>query len=91
MGKGNRRESLYRERSKERHILVERDRKRKATDQAKVSHFDSKCQKTTDNSVQARRDYARPDDGIIVSNIASDVPQNILEDLMENIMRLMYK
>ena len=80
---GEKANPVHRAISKERHILVERDRKRKATDQAKKSRFDSKRQKTTDNSVQARRDYARHDDGIIVSDIASDVPQNILEDLMK--------
>lgn len=65
--------------SKEKHM--ERDRKRKATDQAQKSHFDRKRQKRTDNSVQAQRDNARHD-GISVSDIASDVPQILLEDLM---------
>ena len=80
---GEKANPVYRAVSKERCILVERDRKRKATDQAKMSRLNSTCQKTTDNSVQARRDYARHDGGISVLDVASDVPQNILEDLMK--------
>ena len=82
MGTSNRTEAnpVYRAISKEKHM--ERDRKRKVTDQAQKSHFDWKRQKRTDNSVQAQRDYAGHDDGISVSDIASDVPQIILQDLM---------
>ena len=42
---------------------VESDRKRKATDGAQSSRRASKYAKTNDNSLQARRDYARHDDG----------------------------
>ena len=42
---------------------VEVDRKRKATDGAKSSRRASKHAKTNDNTLQARRDYARYDNG----------------------------
>ena len=35
-----------------------------------------------DNSTKARRDYARDDGGTSVMDIQSDIPQNMLEDLM---------
>ena len=53
---------------------VEVDRKRKATDGAKSSRRASKYAKTNDNSLQARRDYARYDDGPGVSEVDDVVP-----------------
>ena len=48
--------------SEERCKLAEVDRKRKATDNAKQSRWESKRQ-NVDNSTKARRDYARDDGG----------------------------
>ena len=53
---------------------VEVDRKRKATDGAISSRRASKYAKTNDNSLQARRDYARYDDGPGVSEVDDVVP-----------------
>ena len=68
--------------SQERSKLANTDRKRKATDKAKQSRWESKHQKTDDDTVKARRDYDRHDGGTTVLDIVSDVPQNMLEDLM---------
>ena len=39
-------------------------------------------QKSNDNSLQAWSDYARHDGGSTVDDVASDVPQIYLEDMM---------
>ena len=62
--------------------LANTDRKRKATDKAKQNRWESKRQKTNDDTVKAQRDYDRHDGGTTVLDIVSDVPQNMLEDLM---------
>ena len=61
--------------------LVESDRKRKNSDKAKESRWQSKLKKSCDDSTRAKKDYARHDD-TAVSDVVCDVPQNILEDLM---------
>ena len=53
---------------------VESDRKRKATDGAQSSRCASKYAKTNDNSLQARRDYARHDDGPRVREVDNVIP-----------------
>ena len=62
--------------------LVEADQKRKTTDKAKESRWQSKSKRSCDDSNRAKRDYSRHDGGIAVLNVVLDVPQNILEDLM---------
>ncbi len=61
---------------------VEKDRKRKATDEAKASRRASKYAKTNDDSFQARSDYARHDNGPGVRDVESGVPQAYLQGLM---------
>ena len=48
---------------------------------SKEKHMERDRKRRTDNSVEAQRDNARHD-GISVSDIASDVPQILLEDFM---------
>ena len=55
--------------------LVEADRKRKATDKAKESRWQSKSKRSCDDSNRAR-DYSRHDGGIAVLDVVSDVPKN---------------
>ena len=54
---------------------VEADRKRKATDEAKSSRHASKYAKTNDDSLRARSDYSRHDDGPGVQEVDSVLPQ----------------
>ena len=66
---------------------VEADKKRKATDEAKASRRASKYAKTNDDSLQARRDYARNDGGPGVQEVDSNVPQAYLQGLMLDYFR----
>ena len=66
---------------------VEADRKRKATDEAKSSRCESKYAKTNDNSLQARRDYVRHDDGPGVQEVDSSVSQAYFQSLMMDYYR----
>ena len=61
---------------------VEKDRKRKATDEAKASRRASKYAKTNDDSLQARSDYTRHDSGPGVPEVDGGVPQPYLQGLM---------
>ena len=54
---------------------VEADRKRKATDEAKSSRHASKYAKTNDDSLRARSDYSRHDDGPGLQEVDSVLPQ----------------
>ena len=66
---------------------VEADKKRKATDEAKAIRRASKHAKANDDSLQARRDYARNNDGPGVQEVDSNVPQAYLEDLLLDYFR----
>ena len=61
---------------------MEKDRKRKATDEAKASRRASKYAKTNDDSLQARSDYTRHDSGLGVPEVEGGVPQPYLQGLM---------
>ena len=61
---------------------VERDRKRKASDEVKQRRLAIKYRKSNDNSLQARCDYARHDNGPSVHEVNQDVPANYLQGLM---------
>ena len=66
---------------------VENDRKRKSTNDAKSSRRAAKYKKTNDNSLQARSDYARHDDGPQVREVHNSVPQVYLQGLMLDFYR----
>lgn len=61
---------------------VSQDRKRKATETEKERRKQVKYRKTNDNSQKARNDYARHDCGQGVKDVANDVPQEYLEQMM---------
>ena len=61
---------------------VDTDRKRKASEAVKERRRQTKFKKSNDNSKQARLDYARHDNGQGVTETASDVPQEYLEQMM---------
>ena len=79
---GNEANSVFKSNSiqKEKHVLE--DRKRKATETEKERRKQVKYRKTNDNSQKARSDYARHDGGQGVQDIAKDVPQEYLEQMM---------
>ncbi len=59
---------------------VEKDRKRKATDEAKDSRRRSKFSRN-DNSSAARKAYSRHDNGIVPTDIADDVSPEYLDEM----------
>ena len=61
---------------------VERNRKRKASEEVKQRRSARKYRKTNDDSLQARHDYARHDDGPGVLDVNHDVPGDYLQGLM---------
>ena len=58
------------------------DRKRKATDEARRRRVETKFQRTNDDSLQARRDYARRDGGPDIHEIHEDIPGDHLQHLV---------
>ena len=72
---------VFKETSERHTRQVERDMKRKATDEVKKKWMQTKYRKTNDDSLQAQRDYARNDGGQGVRDVPHDVPSRILEDL----------
>ena len=60
---------------------VEKDRKRKATEKAKVSRRQSKYMRM-DDSIAARKAYSRHDEGITPDEISDDIPEEHLKQLM---------
>ena len=61
---------------------VEGDRKRKATEEVKKRRLATKYRKTNDNSLQARRDYARHDGGPDVREVHQDIPGDYLQRMV---------
>ena len=61
---------------------VEKDRKRKATDEAKTRQRASNYAKTNDDSMQARMDYVRRDNGPPVNEILHSISQVQFQGLM---------
>ena len=61
---------------------VERNRKHKASEEVKQRRSARKYRKTNDDSLQARHDYARHDDGPGVLDVNHDVPGDYLQGLM---------
>ncbi len=75
--------AIFKSTSEMKENQVAKDRKRKASEAAKERRRQTKHKKTNDyNSQQARRDYARHDNGQGVRESASDVPQDYLERMM---------
>ena len=61
---------------------VEKDRKRKATEEVKRKRKEMKYGKSNDNTMQARREYARHDGGPGVHDVHQGIPGEFLEDMM---------
>ena len=61
---------------------VESDRKRKATNEARKKRVKTKFQRTNDDSLQARRDYARHDGGPDIHEVHQDIPGDHLQHLV---------
>ena len=61
---------------------VENDRKRKATEEVKQRRKAVKYKKTNDDSLKARTDYDRHDDGPGVAEVHQDLPEEYLQNLM---------
>ena len=61
---------------------IVKDRKRKAGDAAKESRWKSKRLKTNDDSIHAQQDYSQFNGQHRVLDVASDIPQDFLEDIM---------
>lgn len=68
-------------------VQVARDRKRKASEEVKTKRLAKKYQKTNDDSVKARRDYARHDDGVGVQEVDRDLPGDMLQNIMSDYYR----
>ena len=79
---GNEANSVFKSNSIQKEKNVLEDRKRKATETEKERRKQVKYRKTNDNSKKARSDYARHDGGQGVQDIAKDVPQEYLEQMM---------
>ena len=60
--------------------ILEQNRKRKATEEAKEKRRRSKYTKLGDNSVAARRAYSRHDDGILPDEVMDDITPEELEE-----------
>ena len=58
---------------------VEKDRKRKMTDEAKKKRKDKKYRKSNDNSLKARSDYSQHDGSIEVRDVHQDIPEHYLQ------------
>ena len=63
------------------------DRERKAREDVKRKRTEVKYGKSNDNTVKARRDYARHDGGLDVHDVPQDVPAEFLEDMMVDYYR----
>ena len=61
---------------------VEKDRKRKATEEVKRKRKEMKYGKSNDNTMQARREYARHDGGPGVHDVHQGIPGEFIEDMM---------
>ena len=60
--------------------ILEQNRKRKATEEAKEKRRRSKYAKLGDDSVAARRAYSRHDDGILPDEVMDDITPEELEE-----------
>jgi hypothetical protein len=83
-GKAN---PVYTAASAKQEKMAKADKMRKATDKAKSSRRASKRAISNDNSLKARKDYERHDDGHGVEEIENDIPQAYLQDLMMDYYR----
>ena len=66
---------------------VATDRIRKARDDVKRKRKEVRYGKSNDNTIKARRDYARHDGGLDVRDVPQDVPAAFLEDMMVDYYR----
>ena len=66
---------------------VATDRNRKAREDVKRKRKEVRYGKSNDNTVKARRDYARHDGGLDVRDVPQDVPATFLEDMMVDYYR----
>ena len=62
---------------------VEKSRKRKAKEEVKRRRITTKYRKTNDDSLRARCDYDRHDDGPSVHEVHQDVPCDYFDDLFD--------